>query len=368
MNKKNNKNKKKKLEDDEDEESEYALKLDDSILGDQKEILDEKSEKRKFSHSISFSDKAINFESGIFNFGLGKDKHEHDEREISIAGEHDNLNIEAMSLIFKKDSENIHQDKNKEILEKKIHINIPAITEKLTEELPYPDQSKKNCKITSTRNIQLPSSSDSNYNPLELFLLALEFVKRIKQQENSTKFHPTSKYCTYKTKALLNKRSYRNSELEEMFNQDLKKCQKFSRKLKRAWNLDQQILQNVFKKIFKQSKKSLSEAVSYHESYRSRSSENINVPQKSRSILFYNNAENNPNMLNVEGSRNLRTTTRIKKHQTFILNRRKRQLRQNKGLKKSVEFEYFELIDYGNKNISKNCRFKDDDSDDENQN
>lgn len=360
----NRDNRKNPKNEEEDEESEYQLKLDESVLKEQKEVLEEKFGKRKLSRSISYSDKGNNLESGMFSLAFHKDKPDNDDKEISILGGHENFNIEAVSSIFRKNSEVFPQEKIKESIQSRNPLKFPFLKEKLTEESSNAEHSKNKYEIIYNKNESFGSKFKIDYKPLSPFLWALEFVKRIKQQESKINVMPDSNPLK---KPILTKRSYRDSELEEVFLNELKKCQKLSRKLRRAWNLDQQILQNVFKKMVKQSTKSLSEVVSYNESYISPDKKSRYEAIRPYSIFQPGNLENNPHIHNLEGSRNLRITTKLKKQQNIILNQKKKLSKQSQNCKKAKEYDYYELLDYSNKNISKDHKSKDQSSDEPNQ-
>jgi hypothetical protein len=342
----------------EEPESVYQLKLEESLSQEQKEVLEQKYVKRKLSKSISYSEKTNNLESVTFNFAFHQDKLDNQDRELSVSAEYGNSNREAFGSIFRKNSEMLLRGSHREVLTKAHFPHFPFLKEKTTEESSNAEHSKHKYEIVYNKNESFKSKFTIDFKPLSPFLWALEFVKRIKQQESKVLFMPES---NPPKRPQLSKRSYRDSELQEVFTQEMKKCHKLSRKLRIAWKLDQKIPQNVFKKLLKQSTKSLSEAVSYNESF-------VSPEQKGTyRTINHCNLENNPHLSNVGGSRNLRITTQLKKQQNIILNQKKKLCRQSQNCKKSKEYDLYELLDYANKNIRKDPKFKEQSSDESRQ-
>lgn len=340
----------KKQEQQEEGESEYQLKLEESVSWEQKEVLEQKFDKRKISQSISYSEKTNNLESGIFNSAFHRDKPDNEDKEISILGEHENVNIEAFSSIFRKNSEAMLQENHKELLDKKHYLHFPILKEKTTEESSNAEHSRHKYEIIYNKKESFKSKFKIDFKPLSSFLWALEFVKRIKQQESKTLFMPGP---NLPKKSVLSKRPYKDSELQEKLAQEMKKSHKLSRKLRNAWRLDRKISQNVFKKLLKQSTKSLSEAVSYNESY-------VSLEKKGPySTLKPSNLENNPHISNVGGNRNLRITTQLKKQQNIILNQKKKLCKKSENCEKFQEYDLYEILDYSSKNISKDNKSRD---------
>lgn len=202
-----------------------------------------------------------------------------------------------------------------------------------------------------TKLIKIFDPSDFFPNPpkdpiklLQPFLISREIIKNMIQTDRSSQDQGN----------LAGSRTRRTDT--NLVSGDLEKCRKLAKRLRRAWNLNQQISQNVFKKICILAK-----------------NENPNVTQSKRKIFFDNENRNFSNRSSNKGSvkktaptpetqgdtesekRVLRMSTRRKKRlaRERIKMEKRDNVEESEGRTELVEF-----LDFSFKNINKFLQVK----------
>lgn len=361
-------------------------------------------EDRKISQTPSDMDQAAEFQHYQKEILLPRNEPHID---ISVqAGEDDRL-FGAWTPAFRKDS-SIIQDEQISIFKQKEETKrglSQIFAEKKKKEVllkPPEDQPKtKRGNQVRFRKVYdphkfYPTMPINSHLLLQPFLMSKNYVDALRRSSQMMKNRQTKSELAIRK---LRKRVGRQAQMNNPSNFEYLKCRKLAKKLKRAWNLNQQIPQNVFKRVrlvrkgqINSEEDSVLESLVHKKLYLR--GEPIFNRKKDKKILFSLaqkvqniDQENKPNISNTlstktpnmiltspsqqlgesnlqqEMTRNLRMTTQLKKRREVERRLRKEQKQIKTFLsfggnlsQVEMEFEKVEYLDYANKNIRKDSK------------